>query len=228
MCSSTNVITSTDMFSFNRFLSRAFCPSLFSFPLSLCPGGGRTATGTGKNLKICCCRSPSLPQRPASPLIISHNAPCTEASVISGLWENAGFRQTAGCVGGWKQWAYTTSSFSVFLSLFLSLSLPLSLFLSSYRPPLALPSDPRGQHLGPFIPAEWAGGAPVPSRVAGPKCAAVWVLVVVREGQGLTSAHGPVWTISKPPIHPVPSFSSRPLGSTEPGPVPGGLVVWLV
>ena len=40
------------------------------------------------------------------------------------------------------------------LPLSLSLSLPLSLFLSSYRPPLALPSDPRGQHLGPFIPAE--------------------------------------------------------------------------
>ncbi|CAL8372074.1 unnamed protein product [Boreogadus saida] len=84
-------------------------------------------------------------------------------------------------------------------------------------------ADPRGQHLGPFIPAERAGGAPVPSRVAGPKCAAVWVLVVVGEGQGLMSAHGAVWTISKPPIHPSPPSLPGLLEALSLGPNPEDL-----
>lgn len=46
------------------------------------PGGSLTGRGTGKDLKICCCSH--SPSKTNAPLIISHNAPCTEASVISG------------------------------------------------------------------------------------------------------------------------------------------------
>ena len=189
---------------------------LFSFSLSLCPGGSRNGTGTGKNLKICC-RSPS----PSKTCVPSDHFP--QCSLHGGLYDqwfmrkrriptDSRLRRGMEAVG-----LHYLLLFCVPLSLSLSLSFSLSLFLP---PPLALPSDPRGQHLGPFIPAERAGGAPVPSRVAGPKCAAVWVLVVVGEGQGLTSAHGACLDHLKASHPPVPSFSSRPHGSPEPGPEP--------
>ncbi|KAK0139873.1 Calcium-binding mitochondrial carrier protein Aralar2 [Merluccius polli] len=88
------------------------------------------------------------------------------------------------------------------------------------------PPDPRGQHLGPFIPAQPSelGGLLCPLGLQGLSVLQCGSLLLSGEGEGLTSAHRPVWTISKPPQPAIPSLPFQAPGSPEPGPKPGGLV----
>ncbi|CAL8294259.1 unnamed protein product [Merluccius merluccius] len=86
--------------------------------------------------------------------------------------------------------------------------------------------NPRGQHLGPFIPAQPSelGGLLCPLGLQGLSVLQCGSLLLSGEGEGLTSAHRPVWTISKPPQPAIPSLPFQAPGSPEPGPKPGGLV----
>lgn len=72
-----------------------------------------------------------------------------------------------------------------------------------------------GKHLGSFIPTQAGWRTPVPSRVAGPERASVWVLVVVEERSSSlpASLSGPSQS-SHPPLplfHQAPGPSQMPL-----------------
>lgn len=160
------------------------------------PGGSLTGRGTGKDLKICCCSH--SPSKTNAPLIISHNAPCTEASVISGYekaQESDRFPQPG--AEEEKKERGKASSFSV---------------STTYSPPVFNSSACSlcicGKHLGSFIPTQAGLRTPVPSRVAGSERASVWVLVVVEE----RSLRSPLACLDhlKAPIHPFPCFARPP------------------
>lgn len=149
-----------------------------------------TGRGTGKDLKICCCSC--SPSNANAPLIISHNAPCTGASVISSYEKAQESDRQLPQLGEGKKEASV---------LFRCVS-------PSTPPNLAAWSlCTCGQHMGSFIPTQASWRTPVPSRVAGLECASVWILVVVEErGSGLpTSLSGPSQSSSPPfPCFPTP------------------------
>lgn len=152
-------------------LSHSLTPSSFS------PGGSLTGRGTGKDLKICCCSH--SPSKTNGPLIISHNAPRTEASVICG-YEKAqeSDRQPPQL---WGDEVKKKKQRKVFFFFYKPTSRGLVALLL-------------WEASGFIYPSQASLRTPVPSQVAGSERAPEWLLIVVvkeRSSSLLTSLSGP-------------------------------------